>query len=112
MGRKGKESQEYIEHLPLFDGPIDRELFRHLVTLGILTEEEERKNWFRDVPRGEDGIKILNFEEFIASNRQWYLWLLLLHNEGKTATDIQKIAEERAINNIRSLRKQLGNSPH
>ena len=72
------------EHLPLFQEPTDRELFRKLMALGILREEEERKDWLYHVPQGEDGVKNINFEEFIASNREWYLWLLSLHHEGKT----------------------------
>lgn len=98
------------EYLPLFEEPTDRELFRRFIALGILNEEKECKDWLYHVPRGEDGVKIIDFEEYIASNREWYLWLLSLHCDGRTPAEIQKIAEERAENNIQHLRKQLGNS--
>lgn len=107
MTRRREEPQENDEYLPLFEGPTDRELFHSLVRLGILAEEEERKDWFAHVKRGEDGVKILNFEEFITSNRDWYLWLLSLHHDRLSPEGIKQKSAERARKNIQRLRKHL-----
>lgn len=107
MLRRKKEQREEIEYMPLFEEPTDRGLFQHLVDLGILNEERERKDWFSHVPRGEDGRKILNFEEFLASKRNWYLWLLSLHNDGHPPEEIRRKSAERARENIQRLREHL-----
>lgn len=93
--------------MPLFEAPTDRGLFQRLVDLGILDEERERKDWFSDVSRGEDGRKILNFEEFVASKRDWYLWLLSLHNAGCSPEEIRRKSVARARENIQYLREHL-----
>ncbi|OGJ57442.1 hypothetical protein A3H22_02560 [Candidatus Peribacteria bacterium RIFCSPLOWO2_12_FULL_55_15] len=107
MLRKKKEKRESTEYMPLFEEPTDRDLFRRLVVLGILNEEKERKNWFSDVPRGEDGLRIMNFKKFLASNRAWYLWLLSLHDDGHSPEEIRRKSAEKARENIRSLREYL-----
>lgn len=96
--------------MPLFEAPKDRGLFRRLVDLGIIDEERERKDWFSDVPRGEDGRKILNFEEFIASKRDWYLWLLSLHDAGHSPEEIWRESAQKARENIQRLLEHLHRS--
>lgn len=101
------EHRKDIERLPLFEGPTDRELFRLLVHLGILNAADEHRDWREDVKRGEDGVKIRNFNEFIASNRDRYLRLLSLHHEGLSPGEIRQRSDARARENIRRLSEHI-----
>lgn len=81
MPRRRKERLGETEYMPFFEEPTDRGLFRRLVDLGILDEESERKDW--------------------------YLWLLSLHNAGCSPEEIRRKSAARARENIQRLREHL-----